>query len=91
MRVYLRSRCLFLSSLLLAAGLGAACGGTQPESTQAPAGPPAMAFEGARVIVGDGSAPIENATIVVRDSQFVQVGPAGQVQVPPVSTWQARR
>jgi imidazolonepropionase-like amidohydrolase len=45
-----------------------------------------MAFEGARVIVGDGSAPIENATLIVRESQIVQVGPAGQVQVPEGAT-----
>ena len=87
MRSHLRARSGFaLAGLLFAATIVAACGGTQPETTQAPAGPPTMAFEGARVIVGDGSAPIENATLVVRESQIVQVGPAGQVQVPEGAT-----
>jgi len=40
------------------------------------------AFEGARVIAGDGSAPIENATIVVTGGRIAQVGPAGTVTVP---------
>src|SRR6266850_1122136 len=39
-------------------------------------------FEGARLIVGDGSAPIDNAAFVVQGTRFTQVGRAGQVQVP---------
>jgi imidazolonepropionase-like amidohydrolase len=39
-------------------------------------------FEGARLITGDGSAPIENATFIVSGNRFQQVGRAGQVQVP---------
>src|SRR5262245_3070803 len=39
-------------------------------------------FEGARLIVGDGSAPIENAAFIVNGARFTQVGRAGQVQVP---------
>jgi hypothetical protein len=31
----------------------------------------AVVFEGARLIVGDGSTPIENATFVVEGGQFV--------------------
>ena len=44
------------------------------------------AFEGARVIVGDGRAPIENATIVVNGARIQQVGPAASVQVPAGAT-----
>ena len=33
-------------------------------------------FEGARVIVGDGGAPIENATFVVNGARIAQVGRA---------------
>jgi imidazolonepropionase-like amidohydrolase len=40
------------------------------------------AFEGARLIVGDGSAPIENATLVVDHSEILLAGPAGEVEVP---------
>jgi imidazolonepropionase-like amidohydrolase len=41
-----------------------------------------MAFEGARLITGDGSAPIDNATFIVANGRFTQVGRTGQVQVP---------
>jgi imidazolonepropionase-like amidohydrolase len=44
------------------------------------------AFEGARIIVGDGRAPIENATIVVNGARIQQVGPAASVQVPAGAT-----
>jgi imidazolonepropionase-like amidohydrolase len=40
------------------------------------------AFEGARVIVGDGNAPIENAAFIVDGTRFTQVGSAAQVRVP---------
>jgi len=39
-------------------------------------------FEGARVIVGDGSAPIENAAFIVQNNRLTQVGRRGQVKVP---------
>ena len=40
------------------------------------------AFEGARLIVGDGRAPIENATLVVNGTRIAQAGPAASVNVP---------
>jgi imidazolonepropionase-like amidohydrolase len=43
-------------------------------------------FEGARVIVGDGRAPIENATIVVDGSRITQVGRAADVKAPAGAT-----
>src|SRR5262245_14958470 len=48
-------------------------------SGQAPA---VRVFEGARVIVGDGRAPIENASIVVTGARITQVGRAADVRVP---------
>jgi imidazolonepropionase-like amidohydrolase len=39
------------------------------------------AFEGARLIVGDGSV-IENAVFIVDGTRFTQVGAAGKVQIP---------
>ena len=39
-------------------------------------------FEGARLIVGDGSRPIDNAAFVIQNGQFTAVGPNGQVTVP---------
>ena len=40
------------------------------------------AFTGARVIDGTDRAPIDNATIVVRDGRIVGVGPAASVTIP---------
>jgi len=40
------------------------------------------AFEHARIIVGDGRAPIENGTLIIEDGVLRQVGSAGQVRVP---------
>lgn len=49
---------------------------------QAPAATQVTVFEGARLIVGDGRAPIENATFIVNGTRFDQIGPTGQVRVP---------
>ena len=43
-------------------------------------------FEGARVIVGDGRAPIENASFVVSGARIQQVGRAADVRVPAGAT-----
>jgi imidazolonepropionase-like amidohydrolase len=40
-------------------------------------------FEGARLITGDGSTPIENSVFVVENNQFTGVGRRGELQVPP--------
>ena len=71
---------------LLCAGLPliAACGGA--ENNQALEGAGVTAFEGARLIVGDESAPIENATFLVRDGQITEVGSTGEIQVPEGAT-----
>jgi imidazolonepropionase-like amidohydrolase len=50
-------------------------------SGQAPASGVTV-FEGARVVVGDGRAPIENASFVVSGARFTQVGRAADVRVP---------
>jgi imidazolonepropionase-like amidohydrolase len=42
----------------------------------------ATAFEGARLILGDGSAPIENAIFLVENARFSRVGRRGEVPVP---------
>src|SRR5690606_16980416 len=42
----------------------------------------AVVFENARVIVGDGSAPIESARLVVEGGRIVAVGPADDVDAP---------
>jgi imidazolonepropionase-like amidohydrolase len=44
--------------------------------------PAVTAFEGARLIIGDGRASIENGTILVDGTRIVQAGPAADVRVP---------
>jgi hypothetical protein len=44
------------------------------------------AFEGARLIVGDGGAPIENATLLVDGARIVAAGRAADVNVPSGAT-----
>jgi imidazolonepropionase-like amidohydrolase len=39
-------------------------------------------FEGARLITGDGSAPIEDSAFVVQGNRFTAVGRRGQVKIP---------
>jgi imidazolonepropionase-like amidohydrolase len=67
--------------------IGLVCGGliwlgacsAQPE----PAGTSdATVFEGARVIVGDASAPIEDAVLIVEGTQITAVGRRGEIDVP---------
>jgi len=40
-------------------------------------------FEGARLITGDGSAPIENSAFIVENNQFTRVGRRGEMELPP--------
>jgi len=54
-----------------------------PASTQRPAGSANITlFEGARLIVGDGSAPIENSAFLVEGDRLTRVGRKGAVQAP---------
>ena len=63
-----------------AAAAAGATGAEAPERAQESAA--VIAFEGARVIAGDGSDPIENATFVIEGDRFVAVGRSGEVDVP---------
>ncbi len=56
-----------------------------PTLGQAPA-TGVTAFVGARLIVGDGRATIENSVILVNGTRFQQVGTVGQVQIPAGAT-----
>jgi imidazolonepropionase-like amidohydrolase len=64
--------------------IGIACAAVALWSVSTPAQQPASttAFTGARVIDGTDRAPIDNATILVRDGRIVAVGPAAGVTVP---------
>jgi imidazolonepropionase-like amidohydrolase len=76
-------RVALVAVLLLAGSLfGGACSPPAPPADQAPAATGVTVYEGARLIVGDDSAPIENAAFIVDNGRFAQVGRAGEVQVP---------
>lgn len=68
-------RMLWLASIVVGCAL------TVQTLAQAPAGSVTV-FESARVIIGDGRPPIENASFVVDGSRIVQVGTAADVRVP---------
>ena len=69
---------LVFSLFLIAPFLLASCS-EQDENSNAP---PATVFEGARVIVGDGSDPINDGVLVVQGDRVIQVGVLGEIQVP---------
>jgi len=48
--------------------------------------PAVTVFEGARVIVGDGRAPIENATFIVSGNRITQIGRGADVKAPAGAT-----
>ena len=49
---------------------------------QQPAASRATLYEGARLIVGDGNAPIENSAFLVENARFTRVGRRGEIQLP---------
>ena len=63
----------------------AACG-LHSSIAQAQSAEGVKIFEGARLITGDGAAPIENSAFVVENAQFTRVGKRGRVQAPPSAT-----
>ena len=75
----------------LTAVLGVILGLTVSARAQAPAGGATAAggvtvFEGARIITGNPTAPIENGTLVIQGDRVVQAGKAADVQVPAGAT-----
>lgn len=77
----LRRASLFPMSLLLALPpllSIAACDGAAPPSTS----PEIVAFEGARIITGNPSPPIEDGTLLVEGDRILSVGSRGEVEVP---------
>ncbi len=69
----MKSKTLAILFIAIALTIGTAGGQQQPGAT---------VFEGARLIVGDGTAPIENSAFVVQNGRFTAVGRRGQVQAP---------
>src|SRR5262245_34025253 len=66
---------LRLPVLLVLVALSATLFGQAPATT-------VTVFEGARVIVGNGRAPIENASFIVNGARFQQIGGASDVRAP---------
>ncbi len=62
-----------------------ACAGAGVVYSQAPA-PAAVVYEGARLILGDTRAPIDNGAFVVQNGRFTAVGARGTVAVPARAT-----
>src|SRR5688572_19639673 len=62
--------------------LAVVCFSVSP-ATQTPA---VTVFEGARIIIGDGRAPIDNATIVVNGDRIVQAGRPADIKAPAGAT-----
>jgi imidazolonepropionase-like amidohydrolase len=75
-------RLLVLAACLLGAS---ACSSPTP-APPAESAPAVTVFEGARLIVGDGSDPLERSAFIVQDRSFVQVGRQGELQVPNGAT-----
>jgi imidazolonepropionase-like amidohydrolase len=67
---------------LVVTGLFLVAAHSTPDAGQAPPATGVTVFEGARLIAGDGRAPIEDSAFVVANNRFTEVGRRGQVKVP---------
>jgi imidazolonepropionase-like amidohydrolase len=76
-----RSALLIVVCFLLTVALGISTAGQRPATTTSVA-----VFEGARLILGDGSAPIENSAFVVENDRFSRIGRKGELQTPVGAT-----
>jgi len=85
-RVNAESRQVRLLSSLFLIALFLVTGCSTPETVEAPQATAVTVFEGARLIVGDGSEPIENAAFIVENDRFTAVGRGGQLDVPAGAT-----
>jgi len=71
---------LFSSALVFA--LFGVIGFLSPETVAAQQAAGVTVYEGARLIVGDGSQPVEDAAFIVENNRFTAVGRKGQIKVP---------
>jgi imidazolonepropionase-like amidohydrolase len=72
-----------LSAAYVMSAVACSSAGGAAQTTGGAAGPQAaMLFEGARVIVGDGTTPIENAALLVEGNRIRSIGRAGEIQAP---------
>lgn len=62
--------------------MGFGCTATPEDTEDAVSQSNVTTFEGARVIVGDGSEPIEDAVFLVEEDQFLGLGRRGEIEIP---------
>jgi imidazolonepropionase-like amidohydrolase len=72
-------RLLFAASFVMAALVAS-------EASSQPQGAGVTLYEGARLITGDGSAPIENSAFLVTGNQFTRIGRKGELPLPAGAT-----
>ena len=63
--------------------LAAAIVGCSSQGAQPPAASAVAVYEGARLIDGNGGAPVEDSAFIVENNRFMAVGRKGQINVPP--------
>lgn len=85
-RVHALVRVVFFLVLCVPAFLAVTIAQAPAAAPTPPANTSLVVYEGARLIPGDGSPVIENATFVVAGSRFAQMGPAGSVLIPGGAT-----
>jgi imidazolonepropionase-like amidohydrolase len=71
-------------SMVLGAAIVVGC--ASQGASQAPAASAVAVFEGARLITGDGGAPVENSSFIVENNRFTAVGRKGELDVPSGAT-----
>ena len=79
------NRC-FGQFVIVCGVMGFGCTATPEETEEAVPQSNVSVFEGARVIVGDGSEPIEDAVFLVEEAQFLGVGRRGEIEIPAGAT-----
>jgi len=75
-----------LIALVAVAAFASACSNEPADTTPADAGGTAVVYEGALLIPGDGSAPVEQSAFVVDAGVITQVGTVGQLDIPASAT-----
>ena len=73
------------AAVVIVCAVAAACGGG-PAQNQAVPATTAVVYEGARLIAGDGTAPVEQGAFVVEDGRITAIGAMGGVAAPAGAT-----
>jgi imidazolonepropionase-like amidohydrolase len=79
------NRC-FGQFVIVCGVIGFGCTTTPEDTEEVVLQSTVRAFEGARVIVGDRSEPIEDAVFLVEEDKFVGVGRRGEIEIPAGAT-----